>query len=112
MWPPLGNRQSGQIGRPEDGRRNLADAAADVLADLFAVDDLGLDEPLVFVDQPIGAVERELAPRWDQRAVEQLAPTATLCERPSAGAGVIRLPGAEKRRDPERVQIRAVDLSV
>ncbi len=70
VWPPFTDRHASQERGPEDGRRNLTDASADVLANPLTVDDRRLDIAGFRRDVSDGVVERKLGARLDQGAIQ------------------------------------------
>ena len=94
----------GLVGRVEDGRRDLADAAAEAGLELAVDDHRRLLEALLGRALAGRAVEGERLARRDQRAVDQLRDERDVVQ-PARDAAVGRVVAADDARDPHRLRL-------
>ena len=99
------DREPGLERRVEEGRRDLADAAADAALELAVDDHRRLLEALRRVALAGRLVEREPRAGRDQGAVDQLGDELDVVE-PARRAAVGRRVRADDARDPHRLRLR------
>src|SRR5262249_13175826 len=117
VGPPLGDRQTRFERGAEDGRRRLADTAADGGAGDAVLTGAGRHETGRGVDLADRVIERERPWGRDYPPVDQLRRDDDVRGPPRFGAGKVRRPGCEEVGDTEtreerfgrRARLRLVD---